>query len=52
MNNYSFETINSKFEELEKYLNEELIDYDVAEAGGNKPKYIYIAASKIIRKNL
>lgn len=41
MNNYSFETVDSKFEELEKYLNEELIDYGVAEAGGNKPKYIY-----------
>lgn len=41
MNTYSFETIDSKFEELEKYLNEGLIEYGVAEAGGNKPKYIY-----------
>jgi len=41
MNNYSFETIDSKYEELEKYLNQGLIDYGVIEAGGNKPKYIF-----------
>lgn len=41
MNNYSFEIIDSKYEELEKYLSEELIRYGVTEAGGNNPKYIY-----------
>jgi len=40
MNNYSIETLDSNYEELEKYLNEELINYGVAEAGGSKPKYM------------
>jgi len=41
MNNYSFETIDSNYEELEKYLNDELISYGVNEADGNRPEYIY-----------
>lgn len=41
MNDYSFEIIESKHEELDKYLSDELIGYGVAEANGNSPKYIY-----------
>ena len=41
MNNYSFKTIDSEYEALEKYLNKELIDYGITEAAGNSPKYIY-----------
>lgn len=41
MNNYTIETMDSQYEELETYLNQELTDYGVAEAGGNKPKYIF-----------
>ena len=41
MNNYSFVTTESKNEALEKYLNDELINYGVAESGGHRPKYIY-----------
>lgn len=41
MNDYSLEIIDSKHEELEKYLNEGLIGYGVTETAGNRPKYIY-----------
>lgn len=41
MNEYSIKTVESKHEELDKYLSQQLIDYGVAEAGGNRPKYIY-----------
>jgi len=41
MKNYSFEISESNNDQLDKYLNKELINYGIAEAKGNRPKYIY-----------
>jgi len=41
MKNYSFETIDAKHEELDKYLNDKLIEYGISEANGNSPVYLY-----------
>ena len=40
MQNYSIKTLDSNCDDLDKYLDEELISYGVAEAGGHKPKYM------------
>ena len=41
MYNYSFTKTDTENAVLDQYLNDELLKYGVAEAGGNSPRYLY-----------